>query len=130
MDQRKTGSYRDSQEPQAVGATPQGVASEARINTGDGEGMAGHSEPIADVTPQDPPSGDVRVRKVDWAKVLVTLDSNPGVWHLIGEFNQSIRTHINQGRYRNVDPALYLAKTGKADSSRRTRANLFMQRLP
>ena len=92
--------------------------------------MAGHSEPIADVTPQDPPSVNVRVRKVDWAKVLVTLDSNPGVWHLIGEFNQSIRTHINQGRYKNVDPALYLAKTGKAESSKRTRANLFMQRLP
>ncbi len=86
------------------------------------------SGPITDVKPQDPPDPRTRVRRVDWAKVLVTLDQNPGVWHLIGEFDQSVRTHINQGRYTSVDPLLYLAKTGTIRGNASNRTNLFMQR--
>lgn len=88
------------------------------------------SGPITDVKPQEPPSGNSRVRKVDWAKVLVTLDSNPNMWHLIGEFDQSVRTHINQGRYKNVDPLLYVAKTGRIRGNKANRTNLFVKRRP
>jgi hypothetical protein len=82
---------------------------------------------IDTVTPADPPKG--RVRLVNWTKILAILDANPGVWHLVGEFNQSVRTHINQGRYSNIDPNLYLAKTSKTPDSRQ-RGNLYMMRKP
>lgn len=90
--------------------------------------MAANSEPITRVIAQDPPLAS-RVRKVNWQLVLEILDANPGVWHLIGEFDQSVRTHINQGRYSHIDPALYVAKTGKTGDKRRTRANLYLQRI-
>ena len=81
---------------------------------------------IETVTPAEPPSG--RIRLVNWIKVLSILDANPGVWHFIGEFNQSVRTHINQGRYPNIDPALYVAKTSKVEGHDRRRGNLYMMR--
>lgn len=83
---------------------------------------------IEAVTPAEPPNR--RIRLVNWGKVLAILDANPGTWHLIGEFNQSLRTHINQGRYPHIDPTLYLAKTGKADGKDRKRGNLYMMRKP
>lgn len=84
--------------------------------------------PIRAVTEAEPPQR--RVRLVDWAAVLSILDEKPGVWHLIGEFDQSLRTHINQGRYKNIDPALYTAKTAKARGDSRSRAMLYMMRKP
>ena len=84
------------------------------------------SNVISTVVPAEPPKG--RIRIVDWTKVLAILDANPGVWHLIGEFNQSLRTHINQGRYSSIDPALYLARTSK--TGERKRGNLYMMRRP
>ena len=88
--------------------------------------MEPDSQVIDTVEPCEPPTG--RVRLVNWSKVLTILDANPGVWHLIGEFNQSLRTHINQGRYSSIDPALYLARTSKTGD--RKRGNLYMMRRP
>lgn len=90
--------------------------------------MATNGKPISTIIAQDPPTNS-RIRRVDWEKVLIILDGTPGVWHLIGEFDQSVRTHINQGRYSHIDPSLYVAKTGKTGDRKRTRANLYMQRI-
>ena len=90
--------------------------------------MERNNEPIEHVEPAEPPR--LRVRKVDWAKVLKILDENPGTMHLIGEFNQSVRSHINQGRYPNVDPNLYFAMTSKLENGPRSRALLYMMRKP
>lgn len=76
----------------------------------------------------DPPESNRRVRKVNWIKVLEIVDQSPGKWHLIGEFDQSVRTHIKQGRYSYIDPAKYDACTGKIDGKGRQRANLFLMR--
>lgn len=90
--------------------------------------MEPDSQVIDTVEPCEPPTG--RVRLVNWSKVLTILDANPGVWHLIGEFNQSVRTHINQGRYPYIDPALYFAKTSRIPGKDRVRGNLYMMRKP
>jgi hypothetical protein len=90
--------------------------------------MEPDSSVIETVAPAEPPTG--RIRLVNWSKVLPILDASPGVWHLIGEFNQSVRTHINQGRYPNIDPAIYLAKTARIEGQERKRGNLYMMRKP
>lgn len=66
-----------------------------------------------------------RVRKVDWYKVLAQLDANPGVWGLVGEFDQSMRTHINKGRFSYIDPTIYEAAARKTVGHR---ANIHVRR--
>ena len=90
--------------------------------------MERDNETIEHVEPAEPTRR--RVRKVDWAKVLKILDENPGTMHLIGEFNQSVRSHINQGRYPYIDPSLYFAVTEKVVDAPRTRGLLYMMRKP
>lgn len=91
--------------------------------------METNSGPIETVTLAEPPAaGRIRVRKVNWVKVLTILDATPGEWHLIGEFDQSVRTHIKQGRYGHIDPALYEATTAKIEGKPRRRANLYLKR--
>ena len=91
--------------------------------------METNSGPIETVTPAQPPAaGRIRVRKVNWTKVLAILDAAPGEWHLIGEFDQSVRTHIKQGRYVHIDPVLYDATTSKVEGKPRRRANLYLMR--
>jgi hypothetical protein len=84
------------------------------------------SEPINTVTFTELPERlGQRIRTVDWAKVLKELDSRPGQWGLVGEFDQSVRTHINQGRYKYVSPTLYEAYAEKIKGSR---ANIYLRR--
>lgn len=84
---------------------------------------------ITAVTPADPPkTRTIRVRKVDWLKVLAILDEKPGEFHLIGEFDQSLRTQIRKGKYSYIDPALYEVVTRRIPDKGRTRANLYMRR--
>lgn len=85
--------------------------------------------PISTVVPAEPPkTRSIRVRKVDWLKVLAMLDEKPGEWHLIGEFDQSLRTQIRKGKYSYIDPALYEAVTRRIAEKPRTRAMLYMRR--
>ena len=84
------------------------------------------NKPIDEVTfseLQDFPAK--RIRKVDWDKVLTQLDTQPGVWGLVGEFDQSMRTHINKGRFSYIDPALYEAAARKINGHR---ANIYIRR--
>jgi len=70
-----------------------------------------------------------RIRRVDWDKIMKILDSNPGEWAAIGEFDQSVRTHIRNGRYSYIDPSKYQASTRKIPGKPRTRATLLMRRV-
>lgn len=93
--------------------------------------MAESDGPIEVVIPSEPAKiADIRVRKVNWLKVLEILDANPGQWHLIGEFDQSIRTHIRKGRYKYIDPTKYECVTRRIAGKAPTRANVHMRRLP
>jgi hypothetical protein len=92
--------------------------------------MESTSTAIESVTPAEPPkSSGIRVRKVNWVKVLSLLDEKPGEWHLIGEFDQSLRTHIRQGRYKYIDPSKYEVVTRRLEGERTTRATLYMRRI-
>jgi hypothetical protein len=88
-----------------------------------------HSDAISRVVPAEPPeTKSIRVRKVDWIKVLAILDAKPGEFHLIGEFDQSLRTKIREGRYSYIDPSLYEVVTRRIPDKPRTRADLYMRR--
>lgn len=85
--------------------------------------------PISAVAPAEPPKANaIRVRKVDWLKVLSMLDEKPGEWHIVGEFDQSLRTRIRQGSYSYIDPAKYEVVTRRAAGKPRTRGDLYMRR--
>lgn len=84
---------------------------------------------ISAVTPADPPvTRTIRVRKVDWLKVLAILDAEPGVFHLIGEFDQSLRTQIRKGKYAYINPDLYEVVSRRIKDKPRTRADIYMRR--
>lgn len=84
---------------------------------------------ISAVAPAEPPkTRTIRVRKVDWIKVLAILDEKPGEFHLIGEFDQSLRTQIRKGKYSYIDPSLYEVVTRRIQGKPRTRANIYMRR--
>ncbi len=69
-----------------------------------------------------------RIRNIDWGFVLNQLDQQPpGTAVLVGELDQSVRTHINQGRYAYIDPRKYKAYTKSVQGSA-TRAQIFLQR--
>lgn len=69
-----------------------------------------------------------RIRKVDWLKILAVLDEKPGEWGLVGQFDQSVRSHINTGRYAYIDPALYEAVSEHVPNAPRNQAYIFVRR--
>lgn len=92
--------------------------------------MGTDSVPIDTIEFAEPQSGPKRrIRKVDWLSVLAVLDKNPGKWAKIGEFDQSLRSHIRSGRYSYIDPSLYQAITEKIEGKPRNRGMLFMRRV-
>lgn len=93
--------------------------------------MEPDSPAIESVTLADPPkTSGIRVRKVNWLKVLSLLDEKPGEWHLIGEFDQSLRTHIRHGRYKYIDPTKYEVVTRRVvGKEHTTRASIYMRRI-
>ena len=70
----------------------------------------------------------VHVRRFDWRIVLSQLDSLPtGSIVMVGVMDQSIRTHIKNGRISYIDPALYEVWT-ESHEGHRTKARLFMRK--
>lgn len=96
--------------------------------------MERHSDAVTEVEFTSENLQPRRVRLVDWAAVLKQLDQaavdNPGDWGIIGVFDQSLRTHIRQGRYKHIDPTKYQVTTRKAPGEKRSRAVLLMRRIP
>ena len=87
--------------------------------------------PVEVVTPSDPTKTmDIRVRNVNWRKILSILDETPGQWFLIGELDQSVRTHIRKGRYKYIDPTKYECVTRRIEGGKSYRANIHMRRIP
>jgi hypothetical protein len=74
-------------------------------------------------------TGEVaRVRKFDWRLVIKQLDEMPaGTTVLVGIMDQSIRTHIRNGRIKYIDPDKYDIWTEVTDGHR-TQARLFMRK--
>lgn len=69
-----------------------------------------------------------RIRTVDWRRAIEELDKLPaGQSVYVGELDQSVRTHINTGRYEYIDPEKYGAYT-KAINKSRTRAHVYLYR--
>jgi hypothetical protein len=68
------------------------------------------------------------VRKIDWRKVIAHVDSlPPGTAAYVGDLDQSIRTHIRNGRYAYIDPSKYTVWTRAIEGSR-TKAKIFLMR--
>lgn len=71
-----------------------------------------------------------RVRKVDWREVVTQLDQLPaGTAVLVATLDQSVRTHIKNGRYSYIDPDKYEVWTELVEGSR-TQANIYMMKRP
>ena len=71
-----------------------------------------------------------RLRKIDWTAVIRQLEQlPPGTPVLVAELDQSVRTHIKEGRYQQINPALYDVWTEAIDGSR-TQARIYMARKP
>jgi hypothetical protein len=66
-----------------------------------------------------------RVKKTDWRKVIEEVSANPEEVFYIGLMDQSIRTHIKNGRIKYLDPALFNVWTEKWNGNQ---ARLYMQR--
>ena len=80
----------------------------------------------ADSSPRD--TAVSNVRKFDWRLVVSQLDSLPaGTTVLVGVMDQSIRTHIKNGRISYIDPSAYEVWTETFKGSR-TKARLFMRK--
>lgn len=78
--------------------------------------------------PDTPKPRPPRVRKVDWRRVLDELAKRPaGTPVLVAELDQSVRTHIRQGRYSYIDPAKYDVWSEHTEG---TRALIYMSRRP
>jgi hypothetical protein len=71
-----------------------------------------------------------RVRKVDWREVIKILDEQPPDTPVfVGVFDQSMRSHIKNGRFKYIDPRRYNVWTVQF-GGQRTRASLFISRKP
>lgn len=68
-----------------------------------------------------------RVRKVDWRKVLDLCETHESVH--IGVMDQSVRTHVRNGRYKYIDPRKYEVWTERVPGSR-TQAHIYMRKKP
>jgi hypothetical protein len=68
-----------------------------------------------------------RIRQTDWLSVIDFLDQNPAATAFVGVMDQSIRTHIRNGRFSYIDPNKYEVWT-EAEAGSRTRARLYMKK--
>ena len=78
----------------------------------------------------DRPNGRARarVKDIDWQRVIAEVDALPdGDAAFVGVMDQSMRTHIRNGRFSYIDPSKYEVWT-ESDNGSRTRARLFMRR--
>lgn len=66
-----------------------------------------------------------RIKKTDWRRVIEEVTANPEQVFYIGVMDQSIRTHIKNGRIKYLDPALFDVWTQKEHGNQ---ARLYMQR--
>jgi hypothetical protein len=74
------------------------------------------------------PEPKPRIRRVDWRRAIQELDASPqGASVYVGILDQSVRTHINKGRYSYIDPRRYAAYTRSVDGSR-TKAYIYLYR--
>jgi hypothetical protein len=61
--------------------------------------------------------------------VMRLIDELPdGEAALVGEFDQSVRTHIRKGRISYLDPDKYVVWTQRVPGKHRNRANLYMMK--
>lgn len=68
-----------------------------------------------------------RVRLIDWLKVQAILsDMPPQQPVLVGEVDQSVRTHLRKGRVKYINPDLYDIWTVHVDGKHKNRAHLYM----
>lgn len=69
-----------------------------------------------------------RVRKVDWRRAIEELEASPpGTSVYVGILDQSVRTHINTGRYGYINPDMYRAYTRGIPGSR-TQSHIYLYR--
>lgn len=69
-----------------------------------------------------------RVRKIDWRRAVTELEAAPpGTAVYVGILDQSVRTHINTGRYEYIDPDKYRAYTRGIPGSR-TQSHIYLYR--
>ena len=68
-----------------------------------------------------------RVKNINWVEARTRVDAQPGETFCIGVVDQSMRTHIRNGRFSYIEPSLYDVWTEAVDGSR-TRAKLYMRR--
>ena len=69
-----------------------------------------------------------RIKQIDWRSVVRQLDElDTDTAAFIGVVDQSMRTHITNGRVAYIDPAKYEVWTHAIEGSR-TRARLYMRR--
>lgn len=70
-----------------------------------------------------------RIRNIDWQRAIRELDQLPaGQAVYIGILDQSVRTHINQGRYSYINPDIYRAYTRRARDAGETKAHIYLYR--
>jgi hypothetical protein len=70
-----------------------------------------------------------RIRVIDWLRATQIADKSPGQDFLVGIADQSVRTHLRQGRYEYIDPDKYDCWTEAIEGSR-TQARIFIRRRP
>lgn len=69
-----------------------------------------------------------RIKQIDWQSVIKHADEvGPDSAVLVGEVDQSMRTHIRKGRFSYIDPTKYEVWTHAVEGSR-TRARLYLRR--
>lgn len=69
-----------------------------------------------------------RVRNIDWRRAISELDASPpGTAVYVGILDQSVRTHINTGRYSYIDPTKYRSYT-RGIAGSRTQAHIYLYR--
>jgi|TARA_R110000822_G_scaffold31579_2_gene91314 hypothetical protein len=72
----------------------------------------------------------VRVRKVDWKKVIRELDALPlNTTVYVGVLDQSMRTHLKKGRMKYLNPDLYDIWTENKNKYGGNKADLFMRQI-
>jgi hypothetical protein len=70
-----------------------------------------------------------RIRVIDWLRATQLADQQPGESFFVGIADQSVRTHVRNGRYEYIDPELYECWTEAIEGSR-TRAKIYLRRKP
>jgi hypothetical protein len=74
----------------------------------------------------DEPRRISRIRNIDWRRAMTELDNAPpGVAVYVGIMDQSVRTHINKGRYHYINPDVYRAYTKAIPGGNRAHIYLY-----